>query len=74
MWLPVKVGVAQGSTLGPFFLFLIYISDLLESLPSTVKFFADNTSLFSVVNNSNILANELDKDQQKIFGLISGLK
>ena len=33
---------------------------------STVKLFADDTSLFSVVHDSNISANELNNDLQKI--------
>ena len=60
-WLPAKTGVTQGSILGPLF-FLIYINDLSDNLVSTVKRFAYDTSLFSVVNDSNISANELNND------------
>ena len=45
--------------------FLIYINDLSDDLVSTVKLFADDTSLFSVVHDSNISANELNNDLQK---------
>ena len=45
--------------------FLIYINDLSDDLISTVKLFADVTPLFSVVHDSNILANELNNDLQK---------
>ena len=48
-WLSIRVGVPQGSVLEPLF-FLIYINDLLEGLNSELKLFADNTSLFSIVN------------------------
>ena len=64
-WLPVKAGVPQGSVLGLLF-FLIYINDLSDDLVSTIKLFADDTSLFSVVHDSNISANELNNDLQKI--------
>ena len=47
-WLPVKAGVTQGFILGPLS-FLIYINDLSDDLVSTVRLFADDTSLFSFV-------------------------
>ena len=54
----------EGSILRPLF-FLIYINDLSDNLLSTVKLFADD-AFFSVVNDSNISANKLNKDLQKI--------
>ena len=54
-WTDVNAGVPQGSTLGPL-LFLIYINDLADGLSSNAKLFADDTSLFSVVHNSNTTA------------------
>ena len=60
----VKAGVPQGSILGPLF-FLIYINDLSDDLVSTVKLFADDTSLFSAARDSNISAYELNNDMQK---------
>ena len=51
-WLPVKADVPQGYILDPPF-FLIYINDLSDDLVSTVKLFADDTSLFSVVRDND---------------------
>ena len=53
-WLAVKGCVLQRSILGPLF-FLIYLNDLLENIESTVKLFADDTSLFSVAHDNNTL-------------------
>ena len=54
-WTNVHMGVPQRSTLGPL-LFLIYINDLADDLSSNVNFFADDTSLFSVVHDVNASA------------------
>ena len=65
-------GIPLGSILGPLS-FLIYINDLSDDLVSTIKLFADDTSLFSVVHDSNISANKLNNDLQKYLnGLING--
>ena len=40
--------------------------DLMENITSTVKLIADDISLFSVVNNPNIFANQLNKDLELI--------
>ena len=64
-WLLVRVGVPQGSILGSLF-FLIYTNNLSIDIISPVKFFADNTSLFSIIHDAKTRAYELNKDLQKI--------
>ena len=66
-WTNILVGVTQGSVLGPL-LFLIYVNDsdeyyIPDGLKSICKIFADDTSLFSGIN---------DIDTSNIEWLISG--
>ena len=57
----IESGVPHGSVLG-LLLFLIYINDLEKNIKSNVKFFADDTMLFSIVNDPVISANDLNRD------------
>ena len=57
----VESGVPQGSVLGSL-LFLIYINDLKRNIKSNIKFFADDTMLFSIVKDPVISANNLNHD------------
>ena len=64
-WKNVEAGVSHGSFLG-LLLFLIYMNDLPENLVSNPKLFADDTSLFSVILNKQLLAQNFYKDLTKI--------
>ena len=61
----IESGVPQGPVLGPL-LFLIYINDLERNIKSNVKCFADDTMLFSIVNDPVISANKLNQDLKVI--------
>ena len=60
-YLPIESGVPQGSVLGPLS-FLIFINDLEKNIKSNIKFFADDTMLFSVVKNPDVCATALNHD------------
>ena len=49
----IESGVPQGSVLGPL-LFLVYINDLERNIKSNVKYFSDDTMLFSILKNHDL--------------------
>lgn len=53
-WSPIISGVPQATILGPI-LFVIYINDISINITSTVKSYADDTKIYSMIN-------ERDKD------------
>ena len=64
-WLNITAGVPQGSVLEPV-LFLIHINDLPDEITSSCKIFADDTSLFSKIENKSHSNFQLNKDLETI--------
>ena len=64
-WGLIEAGVPQSSDSWTFS-FLICINDLTENLQSNPKFFADDNSLFAIINDTNATAKQLCEDLDKI--------
>ena len=63
-WSDTTAGVQQGSVLGPY-LFLIYVNDIVDNISSNIRLFADNTTLFTVIENADSIKT-LNEDIYKI--------
>lgn len=62
-WIKMLSGVPQGSVLGPL-LFLIFVNELPEWIATSMKMFADDTKIWTVIDkgeDSKILQEDLDK-------------
>ena len=60
-WRDVQAGVPQGSVLGPL-LFLIYINDITQNMKCDARIFADDTSIFKIVENPTKASQDLGHD------------
>ena len=64
-WKTVNAGVPQGSILGTL-LFLIFINDIVDEVNCPIKLFADDTSIYAIVDNPLITSLSLNSHLQKV--------
>ena len=64
-WKTVNAGVPLGSILVPL-LFLIFINDIVDEVNCPINLFADDTSIYAIVDNPLITSHSLNSGLQKV--------
>ena len=65
-WLEILAGVPHGSFLGPL-LFIIFINDIVKEIHSNKRLFADDTSLYIIVDFPDSAAQILNLDLERLY-------
>ena len=70
-WVEILAGVAQGSILGTL-IFLLFINDIVREINSNIRLFADDTTIYIIVDFPDSAAQILNIDLE-LTGLPCGL-